>query len=351
LRFGRTEIKPARLAAALLIPSHPAGNCAELLRARDAAVKPSGRSNHHIKDAFAAEETFTHEGLTMVFWPRRPLRHASLTLGLAIVLSGAATERAAAQSTLQAHYRATLAGLPIGSGAWTIDLADDHYTMAASGEASGLFRIMAKGDGSAVVRGAILSGSRIVPMSYAMNVRARNKIDQVKMALSGGAVKELFVEPPVTPDPQTVPLTEAHKRGVLDPISAGIIPGAGADAVGPEACRRTLAVFDGRMRFDIALSFKRMEKVKTERGYEGPAVVCAVSYNPVGGHEKDKYAIRFLRENRDMELWYAPIAGTRFLAVYRISLPTLLGMAVLQATRFVATARATRAGASPARTQ
>jgi hypothetical protein len=280
------------------------------------------------------------------------LRHASFTLGLAIVLvGGVAAGRAVAQSTLQAHYRASLGGLPIGSGAWTIDLADDHYTMAASGEASGLFKLMATGNGTAAVRGAILAGSRVVPQSYAMNVRSRNKVDQVRMALSGGAVKDLSVEPPVTPDPQTVPLTEAHKRGVLDPISAGILPRAGVDAVGPEACKRTMAVFDGRMRFDIALSFKRMEQVKTERGYEGPAVVCAVSYNPLGGHEKEKFAIRFLRENRDMELWYAPIAGTRFLAVYRISLPTLLGMGVLQATRFVATARATRTSASPPRTQ
>lgn len=287
----------------------------------------------------------------MVLPSRRALCDASLTVALAtLLLSGAAADRAGAQSTLNAHYRATLGGMPIGSGAWTIDLADDHYTMAASGQASGFLKAFATGDGAAAVRGGIL-GSRLVPASYAINVRSKTRIDQVKMALSGGAVKELSVEPPVNPDPNRTPLTEAHKRGVLDPFSAGMLPRAGADGVGPEACQRTVAVFDGRMRFDLALSFKRIERVKSERGYEGPAVVCAVSYNPVGGHEKERFAVKFLRESRDLELWFAPIAGTRFLAVYRISIPTMLGAAVLQATRFVATAKATRAGAVAPRTQ
>jgi hypothetical protein len=40
-----------------------------------------------------------------------------------------------------------------------------------------------------------------------------------------------------------------------------------------------------------------------------------------------------------MEMWLAPIDGTRLLAPFRISVPTLLGLAVLEATRFESTAR------------
>src|SRR5215204_6514766 len=281
-----------------------------------------------------------HEGFTMVLPPRRALGRTMLALA-ALALTGAAAEHAAAQSTLNAHYRATLGGMPIGSGAWTIDLADDHYTMAASGEASGLMKVFARGDGAAAVRGAIL-GNRLSPASFAINIRTRSRVDQIKMALAGGAVKELSVEPPVIPDPHFVPLTEAHKRGIIDPISSAVVPRAGVDGVGPEVCHRTIALFDGRTRFDVGLSFKRIERVKSERGYEGPAVVCAISYHPIAGHEREKFAIKFLRENRDIEVSYAPIAGTRFLAMYRISVPTMLGPAVLQATRFVAVPRAAR---------
>ena len=34
-------------------------------------------------------------------------------------------------------------------------------------------------------------------------------------------------------------------------------------------------------------------------------------------------------------MWLAPIAGTRLMVPYRISLPTPLGQGVLQATQFV----------------
>jgi uncharacterized protein DUF3108 len=263
-----------------------------------------------------------------------------------VVLAGTA----AAEGKLEAHYRVTLAGLPIGGGAWVIDVADDRYTMAASGHVSGVLRAFSSGEGTAAVRGTI-QGTRLGPSGYAMHIKSRNKVDEVRMGLVGGALKELEVEPPVEPDPSHVPLTEAHKRGILDPISAGMIPAAGASGLGPEACQRTLPVFDGRQRYDLALGYKRTERVKAERGYDGPALVCSVAYRPLGGHDPERQAIKFLRDNRDLEIWFAPIAGTRFLGVYRIVVPTLLGSAVLNATRFVSTPRTSRAGTANAKTQ
>jgi hypothetical protein len=264
-----------------------------------------------------------------------------------VVLAGAA----AAEGKLEAHYRVTLAGLPIGGGAWVIDVADDRYTMAASGHVSGVLRAFSSGEGTAAVRGTI-QGTRLGPSGYAMHIKSRNKVDDVRMGLVGGALKELAVEPAVEPDPSHVPLTEAHKRGFLDPISAGMIPAAGANGLGAEACQRTLPVFDGRQRYDLALSYKRTERVKAERGYDGPALVCSVAYRPLGGHDPERQAIKFLRDNRDLEIWFAPIAGTRFLGVYRIVVPTLVGSAVLNATRFVSTPRPSRAGgAANAKTQ
>jgi hypothetical protein len=39
-----------------------------------------------------------------------------------------------------------------------------------------------------------------------------------------------------------------------------------------------------------------------------------------------------------MEMWLAPIAGTRVLVPFRFSVPTPFGMGVLQASYFVASA-------------
>lgn len=258
-------------------------------------------------------------------------------------LAGVSTTGAQAQGKLEAHYRVTLGGLPIGSGAWVIDLADDHYTMAASGQATGILKAFSSGDGAAAVRGAI-AGSKLAPATYAINVRTPSKVDQVRMAIAAGSVKELSVEPPVHPDARRIPVTDAHRRGVLDPVSAGMVPSAGNNGLGPEACNRTLPIFDGRQRFDLALSYKRMDRSQAEKGYDGPVLVCAVKYVPLGGYEPEKAATRFLRDSDDMEMWFAPIAGTRFLAMYRITIPTMIGSAVLEASRFVTTAKTSRSG-------
>ena len=58
------------------------------------------------------------------------------------------------------------------------------------------------------------------------------------------------------------------------------VPGNGS-LLAPEACQRTLPVFDGRLRYDLALAYKRMDKVKAEKGYAGPVLVCSVDFSPI----------------------------------------------------------------------
>ena len=113
----------------------------------------------------------------------------------------------------------------------------------------------------------------------------------------------------------------------------------------PEACRRTLPIFDGYQRFDLVLSFKRTDEAKAEHGYQGPVVVCSVAYRPIAGHRPARFAIKYLMEQHDIEIWFAPIAGTRVLAPFRMYVPTLIGPAVLQATQFTSAVSASRAGA------
>jgi hypothetical protein len=113
------------------------------------------------------------------------------------------------------------------------------------------------------------------------------------------------------------------------------VPGSG-NPVGPDACQpRSTAVFDGRLRYDLSLAFKRMETVKADKGYAGPVAVCAVYFKPIAGYVPNRPAVKYLTDQRDMEVWLAPIAGTRFLVPFRIAVPTPLGMGALQATQFM----------------
>jgi len=267
----------------------------------------------------------------------RLTRHA-IFLGvtaLAVTTADAQRGQSLAQGKLDARYVVTLSGLPIGQGAWVIDIGDDHFTASASGATAGLLRVFASGEGQSAARGSISSG-QLVPSSYASRIVTDNKSDEVRMVISAGAVKELAANPPTVASPDRVPVTDAHRRGVSDPMTASLIrvPGSG-DTLVPQACQRTLSIFDGRMRYDLQLAFKRLERVRSERGYQGVVVVCAVRFSPIAGHVPERAAIKYLVQLRDIELWLAPIAGTRVMVPYRVSVPTPLGLGVMQATQFI----------------
>jgi hypothetical protein len=267
----------------------------------------------------------------------RLARHAIFTgvIALVVTMADAPQSRALAQGKLDARYVVTLSGLPIGQGAWVIEIGDDYFTASASGATAGLLRVFASGQGQSAARGAIAAG-QLVPSTYASRIVTDNKSDEVRMVISAGTVKELAANPPTVASPDRVPVTEAHRRGVSDPMTASLVrvPGNG-DTLVPQACQRTLSIFDGRMRYDLQLVFKRLDRVSSERGYQGLAVVCAVYFSPIAGHVPERYAIKYLAQLRDTEVWLAPIAGTRVMVPFRVALPTPIGLGVLQATQFI----------------
>jgi Protein of unknown function (DUF3108) len=264
---------------------------------------------------------------------------------LLAVLVADAARVAAAQGRFEAEYTATLAGIPIGHGNWVIEISDDQYSATASGGTFGIMRVLNTGHGTSTAQGP-LSGGQPVPQSYASTITNDKRVDDVRMAFAGGSVKELNVEPPLNPSPDRIPVTDADRHNVLDPMTATLVHvGGNGDPVSPQACGRKAAVFDGRMRFDLRSEFKRIEMVKADKGYQGPVVVCAVYFTPISGYNPERYAIRYLAALRDAEVWFAPIVGTRVLVPYRFSLSTPVGTGILQATAFISVPKPPHAAA------
>lgn len=265
---------------------------------------------------------------------------ALLSLAVMAETGGAAF----AQGRLEARYAATLAGVKLGQGTWVIDVGDDQFTAAASGMTTGLARVFASGQGTGASRGAIKSND-LIPASYAATMTTGRKTDDVRISLNGGHVKDFEVNPPTPHVPTRVPVTEAHRRNVTDPMTASLVrvPGNG-DLLAPDICKRHVPIFDGRMRYDLNFTFKRMERVKA-KGYEGTALVCTIYFAPLAGHVPDRAAVKYLIEQRDMEVWLVPIAGTRVLVPFRVVIPTPLGAGVLEATQFNASPQPSRASA------
>jgi len=246
-----------------------------------------------------------------------------------------AAPSAFAQGKLDARYEATLAGIPVGKGAWTVDIADDSFSAAASGGTSGLLKAFAGGSGTGAAQGRVVNGA-LVSTNYSATTTTSKKSEAIRIVLSNGNVKEYAIEPEPPVDPDRLPITDAHRRGVYDPMTGSMlrVPGSG-DPLSPEACRTGAAVFDGRMRYDLKLDFKRMETVKAEKGYHGPVVVCALYFSPVAGYIPDRPVIKYLAAQRNIEITFAPIAGTRILVPFRMVIPTPLGTAMLEATQFI----------------
>jgi hypothetical protein len=294
----------------------------------------------------------------MAAWAAPAVREEGKILVLAIrqVLGGAVVAAlfagpALAQGRLEARYIATLAGIPIGEGSWTIDISDTQYTAAASGQTMGLLRAFTGGHGSTTARGT-LQGGKPAMSAYAASIATSRKTDEIRLTVANGTVKDFSIDPPQDKDPERVPLTEAHQRGVVDPMTSSMVrmPGNG-DPLTPEACQQTAAVFDGRLRYDLKMAYKRMETVKADKGYSGRVVVCAVYFSPVAGYIPSRTAIKYLTKERDIEVWLAPIAGTRVLVPFRAQAPTPVGRAVLEADEFVSVAVPTRASANTPKTQ
>jgi hypothetical protein len=280
----------------------------------------------------------------------RRSRLSAVTMAVAVLAFASVTAAAQAQGKLEAHFTASLAGLPIAKGTWVIDLADDHYTAAASGATAGLLRVFASGQATGATRGT-LSGEQVTSSNYAVTIKTSKRTDDIHVAIKNGEVKEYKALPPDT-IPDLVPLSEGQRKGVLDPMTATMIrvPGNG-DVLNAAACRRSIPVFDGRVRYNLQLMYKRTEEVTTEKGYSGPALVCGVYFSPLGGYAPGRFSIKFLTGQREMEIWLAPIAGTRVLVPIRFETPTPLGHGVIEATQFVAVAQPARAASKGTKTQ
>jgi len=288
--------------------------------------------------AVAGESDIVHWGVV------RP------AMAVAAVLALMPFDAALAQARLDARYTVTLAGIPIGKGAWVVDIAETQYTAVASGSTAGLLRVFASGHGTGGARGS-LSGGKLVPSSFAANFTTDKKTQDIRITLGSGDVKDYEIIPPQEPDPpmsERVPLTDAHRRGVSDPMTGSLVrvPGNG-NPVGPKACERTAPIFDGRLRYNLQFAYKRMEQVKADKGYEGPVVVCAVYFTPIAGFVPHRASVKYLAAQRDMEVWLAPVANTRVLVPFRVSIPTPVGVGVMQATQFVSVSQPRAAAVGP----
>jgi hypothetical protein len=245
---------------------------------------------------------------------------------------------ARADARLNAHFAITMVGVSIGQLSWTVDLNPGSYTTSANGKASGALSVLVNGEGRVATRG-VIDGDRLRPTFFSSNVTEDGEVAGLQMTFENGNVKTLRLDTPPKKDDR-IPVTEADRRGVTDPLTAMLVvapPGEKSVPV-PADCDRVLPIFDGQRRYDLALSFKRLDRMKIDIGYAGPVLVCAVMLKPIAGYRADSMLVKYVGGQRDMEIWFAPIVGSNVIAPARLVMPTLIGTLEIAADRFEVTA-------------
>ena len=128
-----------------------------------------------------------------------------------------------------------------------------------------------------------------------------------------------------------VPLTEAHMVGALDPMSA-ILMLTKADSRPP--CDRRVGIFDGKQRYDVVFTPKRLTRLPSASKGGPPETghVCRIMYEPIAGH-RDNDDTRAYASNRDAEVVLRRIPGSEMLIPYSVAIPTAWGTGTMVTER------------------
>ena len=255
---------------------------------------------------------------------------ARMLFAAAVALGPALGARA---DVLHASYRVSLVGLPIGAANLNANLSPTSYSIEADGKLTGLARLFANARGASAGQGSIIGG-HVSPATFATIAASSNMTRTIRMAIAGNAVTGVAIDPPFQDKPDRVPLGPHDEQNIVDPVGAVIFPApASGPLLSPAACNRKIPIFDGYTRFDIDLTYVGERSVKA-RGYDGPVAVCSIRYVPISGHQRNRPATKFMAENKDLEVWLAPIERDHVLIPFRVSARTMIGTTVIEASEF-----------------
>lgn len=262
---------------------------------------------------------------------------SSLPLSLALFPALATLALAAGPvvaATLKVDYSISLGGLNLGSADLDGRFDGDRYDVKLKGQLTGLAGAFSGGSRGSAAASGKLAGSRVSSTGFSASGESSSAARTVRMGVASGVVTGVQIDPPFEDRPDRVPVTEAQKRGIVDPLSALFaVTANGGKPDEPASCNRTIPVYDGTQRFNVVLSYAETRQV-AKPGFSGNVLVCQARYVPIAGHRSERPSVKFMAENRDMNVWFAPVEGTRVLVPIRIQVRTMMGLSVVEAQKW-----------------
>jgi len=245
----------------------------------------------------------------------------------AVILALAAAPALGAEP-VTVEYNLAIAGLPIGSA--TLAMTPDGRTTALAlvGRAGGPIDLGRMSATALIAPGQVTaqtrSGSGKDASSASLASRggpgeSRFSYDgvtgrgpgRIAMTVAGSRVTDLEAAIPDNPRAVRVPVADAHKAGVVDPLSLiGLLVQPGGTMRPENLCGRRYGVFTGQARVDLAgTAIEERPTPGLPPGWRGLA--CRVTVTPVSGHRIDKGAnarertasLVFARDGARTVLW------------------------------------------------
>ena len=259
----------------------------------------------------------------------RCVRPRSLLLAAALAASmpvqaGAAEPAAAARPGItpvkvDAAYKISLNGFELGDFRFKSNVGRTSYTLDTDVQISALLGVF-HWKGVTQASGAVAAKAP-KPESFRFDFESSVRNGSVTMGFGKDGVEQLSIIPMTTEPADTVPLTRAHLKNVVDPLSA-ILALTHSDA--PSPCGRKVAIFDGKQRFDIDLRFARKEPVAGIAGET--AIVCRVKYTPIAGYRPNQET-QDLAATNAIEIAFRMVPSAKLMLPQSVSLPTAAGQA------------------------
>ncbi len=248
---------------------------------------------------------------------------------IAFVVAGVPARADGWPANVRAVYDINFNGFTIGSFEFQSQSEDRSYTLTGNAQLTlllGAFTWI--GETRAF---GLISNQLPKPAAFVFDFKANSKTGSTRMGFADGAVTDVRHSPPPVPKPGTVPVRDQHLKGVLDPLSAIMVV---VRISTPDPCDRRLPIFDGRERFDLALSYKGQMKVSEQQPSGQPAMahVCRVKYQPIAGHKVDTET-SFMATTDGIEVALRPIPSANVLVPYQITIPTMVGYATIVSKR------------------
>lgn len=235
-----------------------------------------------------------------------------------------------AEQIFSADYSVSLFGLQVARSSFTSTISSDAFAIEGSLSSAGIAQIFDDTKGTTAVSGHF-SGEAVRPQSYLVRYTSGKKNKKTEITFSEGAVASTENDPPLKTRKNWVALAEGDLAGVADPLSATLVKSPSLE----EVCDRTLKIYDGEMRADLALSKVSSEALWPD-GYEGEAVTCQVRFMPVSGYKKRDKSLEFLKNKSKILIAFAPLGTTGVYAPVQASVSTEIGTIRVEAERLEA---------------